>query len=64
MDYLIAKRVAAEAARRIFADLADRRGIPDDLLHGDGWSGAREVAEAVIIRALMAPDVRTKGDCE
>lgn len=45
---------ARKTALAILADLADRRGIPDDLVNGDDWEQARTKADALVVDALLS----------
>jgi len=45
---------ARKTALAILDDLAGRRGIPDDLVHGDDWEQARTKADALVVDALLS----------
>jgi hypothetical protein len=45
---------ARKTALAILDDLAGRRGIPNDLVHGDDWEQARTKADALVVDALLS----------
>jgi hypothetical protein len=61
MDYVTVERLAAQTVHDIFRDLADRRGMPKDLLRGADWQGARDAATAVIV-GVICKVAEVKGE--